>query len=81
MSRGRLIYVIFFLTVALIGTIHLRNSSGRLFSRYFAAKSEQRRLVEELRKKQLQLEQLTTPASVSDILRKNETPAPPVNRR
>jgi hypothetical protein len=81
MSRGRLIYVIFFLTVALIGTIHLRNSSSRLFSRYFAAKSEQRRLVEELRKKQLELEQLITPASVSDILRKNEKPAAPVNRR
>lgn len=77
MSRGRIVYVIFFLTVVLIGTIHLRNSSSRLFSRYFAAKSEQRRLVEELRKKQLELEQLTTPASVSDILRKNEKPTAP----
>lgn len=80
MSRGRLVYVVFFLTVVLIGTIHLRNSSSRLFSRYFSAKSEQRRLVEELRKKQLELEQLTTPASVSDILRKNEKSTAPGTR-
>ncbi len=81
MSRGRLIYVVFFLTVVLIGTIHLRNSSSRQFSRYFEAKAEQRRLVQELRKKQLELEQMTTPGSVSDILRKNEKPAPTGNRR
>jgi hypothetical protein len=81
MSRGRLIYVIFYLTIVLIGTIHLRNSSGRLFSRIFLAKAEQRRLVQELRKSQLELEQLITPGNVSDILHKNDPPPAPGRNR
>ncbi len=81
MSRGRLIFAVFYFTVVLIGTIHLRNSSSRLFSRYREAKLEQGRLIQELRKKQLLLEGMMTPGSISDILEKTEAVPPKTPRR
>lgn len=65
-SRTRYRTVIFFLTFALILTIHLRISSARLFHQYRLAKVEQDRLVQQLWQKQLEWEGLVHPNDVSD---------------
>ena len=64
-SRSRLIFVVFYVTAVLIGVVHLRTASRRLFHGYREAKVEQKRLVERLRSRQLELEHLVNPATVA----------------
>jgi len=65
LSRVRLIYVVFYVTVVLLGTVHLRTAMRRVFHRYRRAEVEQRQLVEQLRCVQLELEGLLSPAAVA----------------
>ncbi len=64
-SRARLIFVVFFVAAVLVGTVHLRTATRRVFHRYRRAKVEQRQLVEQLRNVQLELEGLFSPAVVA----------------
>ena len=63
-SRARLRYVIFFLTAALVITIHIRTSTSRLFHCIRLEQVRQERLCRDLRLKQIELEALIQPASV-----------------
>jgi hypothetical protein len=72
-SRARLRFIIFFLTAALILTIHLRTSASRLFHRARLAQVQQNQLTQELWKKQLELEGLVQPQRVLEHL--SEEPA------
>ncbi len=73
-SRARLRFIIFFLTAALILTIHLRTSASRLFHQARLAQVQQDQLTQQLWKKQLELEGLTQPQRVLERL-SEETPS------
>ncbi len=70
MSRPRLIFIVFFLTAVLIATVHLRTSSSRIFYRGRRAFVVQGNLKLKLGEKQLRLEQLITPGSISESVDK-----------
>ena len=72
-SRSRIRFLIFFLTAALILTIHLRMSASRLFNQYRLAEVQQDRLKQQLWQKQLELEGLIQPRQVQRQL--SEEPA------
>jgi hypothetical protein len=78
-SRARLRFIIFFLTAALILTIHLRTSASRLFHRARLAQVQQNQKTQQLWKKQLELESLTQPQAVMKHLSEepvSEEPTP-----
>jgi hypothetical protein len=78
-SRARLRFIIFFLTAALILTIHLRTSASRLFHRARLAQVQQNQMTQQLWKKQLELESLTQPQAVMKHLSEepvSEEPTP-----
>lgn len=60
-SRGRLRFVIFFITAALIVTIQLRVAASGIFNQYRREQVRQERLRQELWQKQLELECLIQP--------------------
>lgn len=64
MLRLRLIYVILFVSAMLIGTVHLRVSTSRVFFQYRKAYVEHFRLKQQLWQKQIVLETLITPKTV-----------------
>jgi hypothetical protein len=64
MSRGRLIFMIFALTCVLLGTVHLRISSSRLFYRYRKEFVKHKRLKRTLWHKQLEVERALSPVMV-----------------
>lgn len=64
MSRSRFIFVIFYVTAALILTVHLRIDSARAFNQCRGAYVEQGRLKQQLWQKQLELESLINPESI-----------------
>ena len=70
-SRFRLVFVVFYLTAVLIFTIYLRNANNRIFYALCQRTAEQGRLKQELGNKQLRLENLINPASVSHHLDRN----------
>ncbi len=70
MSRSRLIFVVFLLTVVLIGAVHLRVSSSRVFYRYRRALVVQDNLRLQLGNKQLKLEHLLNPNVISEQIEK-----------
>ncbi|HPD47903.1 MAG TPA: hypothetical protein P5279_14850 [Anaerohalosphaeraceae bacterium] len=70
MSRARLIFIIFFLTAVLIGTVHLRVSASRVFFRCRKAIVEQDNLRLQLGRKQLALEELLNPSIISEHIKK-----------
>lgn len=70
MSRSRLIFVVFLLTVMLIGAVHLRVSSSRVFYRYRKALVVQDNLRLQLGNKQLKLEHLLNPNVISEQIEK-----------
>ena len=67
-SRLRFAFVIFFLAGTLILGVYLKNDEHRVFYQLRRYKIEQTRLQQELRQKQLRVEALTNPASVSERL-------------
>lgn len=73
-SRARLRFIIFFLTAAVILTIHLRMSASRLFHSYRLAQVQQERLRQQLWRKQLELEGLMQPQRIYQQLSEEPTP-------
>lgn len=65
MSRGRFVYIVFFLTAALVFTVHLRTSSVRLFNQYRSAMVEKNIITQQLWQKQLRFESLINPAGLT----------------
>jgi hypothetical protein len=55
----------FFLTAALVFTVHLRTSSVRLFNQYRAAMVEQNYITQQLWQQQLRFESLINPAGLT----------------
>lgn len=73
-SRARLRFIIFFLTAALILTIHLRISASRLFHQARLAQVQQDQQIQQLWQKQIELEGLIQPQQVLDRLSEEQTP-------
>jgi len=71
MSRSRLIFIIFFLTIVLIGTVHLRVSASRIFYRSRKAVVLQENLKRQLGQRRLRLEMKISPAAVLETVEKN----------
>jgi len=61
----RLVYVAFFFTSVMLFAAYLRNTNDRIFYKICAARVSQNRLKQQLAGKQLRLETLINPASVS----------------
>jgi len=72
MSRGRFIYIVFFITASLVFTVHLRTSSVRLFNQYRSAMVEQKQLTQQLWQQQLHFESLINPAGLMPPEVKNQ---------
>ncbi len=64
-SRLGLVLVIFFFAATLIVSVFLRDSNHRVFYTLQRYKVEQRRLQQDLWQKQLRVESLINPASIS----------------
>jgi len=73
-SRARLRFILFFLTAALVVTVHLRMSASRLFHQYRLAQVEQTQLRRQLWHKQLELEGLIQPQQVYEQLSEEASP-------
>jgi hypothetical protein len=61
----RLVFVAFFFTSVLLFTAYLRNANDRTFYKINAARVAQNRIRQQLAIKQLRLENMINPASVS----------------
>ncbi len=74
MSRSRLIFVVFHLTIVLIGAVHLRVSASRVFNQWCKAHVAQDNLKLQLGGKQLKLEHLLNPSVISERIEKEPDP-------
>ena len=74
MSRSRLIFVVFLLTIVLIGAVHLRISARRVFYRWRIAQVARNNLKLQLGDKQLKLEHLLNPSVISERIEKEHDP-------
>lgn len=72
MSRGRVRFVIFFITASLIVTIQLRIGAASLFNQYRMEKVRQDRLRQQLWQKQLELECLIGPQQILQSVGREE---------
>ena len=61
----RLVFVAFYFTSVMLFAAYLRNANDRTFYKICAARVSQNRLKQQLTGKQLRLENLISPASVS----------------
>lgn len=68
MTRSRLVFIVFFLTALLLLIVQLRISSARIFFSYRTEYVRQKRLMQQLWRKQIYLEKLINP----DIILANE---------
>ena len=68
MSHFRYVFVVFCLTAALITAVYLRSVNNRLFYQLCLCNAERDRLKQDLGAKQLRLESLINPASLSQRL-------------
>ena len=66
-------YIVFFLTAALVFAVHLRTSSVRLFNQYRSSMVEQNYITQQLWQQQLRFESLISPAGLTP-------PAQPMQR-
>lgn len=74
MSRSRLIFVVFYFTVVLIGAVHLRGSARRVYNQWCIANVAQNNLKLQLGDKQLKLEYLLNPSVISEQIEKEPDP-------
>jgi len=58
------VFVVFFVTAALIGAVSLRNANNCVFYKLCTVSAEQSRLRQQLWQKQLQWEALTNPGAI-----------------
>jgi len=70
--KFRFCLVAFYFTAVLIFTVYLRSANNRIFNKVCTVNTEQGRLTQQLRQKQLQLEDLINPAAVSQRLNGSE---------
>jgi hypothetical protein len=70
--KFRFCLVVFYFTAVLIFTVYLRSANNRIFNKLCTINTEQGRLEQQLRQKQLQLENLINPAAVSQRLNGSE---------
>jgi len=70
--RFRFVFVVFYFTAVLIFTVYLRSADNRIFNKLCTYEAEQGQLEQQLRQKQLQLEDLINPAAVSRRLNGSE---------
>ena len=70
--RFRFVFVVFYFTAVLIFAVYLRSANNRIFNKLSTISIEQGRLEQQLRQKQLQLENLINPAAVSERLNGSE---------
>ena len=68
MSHFRFVYVVFCCTAILIVTVYLRSLNNRLFYQLCVCNAEIEQLKQDLGTKQLRLESLINPASLSQRL-------------
>jgi hypothetical protein len=73
MSQFRFVFVVFCFTAVLILAVYLRSANNRVFYELCSYNVEQGRLKQQLGAKQLLLESLINPASVSQHLDKLKT--------
>ena len=73
-SEFCLVFVIFCVTAILIFTVYLHSVNNRIFYELYICKAEQGRLKQQLGIKQLQLESLINPASISRHLDDSGSP-------
>ena len=62
----RLVFVAFFFTSVMLFAASVRNANDRIFYKIMAARLSQNRVKQQLAAKQLRLENLINPASVSE---------------
>ena len=74
MSRSRLIFVVFYFTVVLIGAVHLRVSASRVYNQWYKTQNVQDNLKLQLGGKQLKLERLLNPSVISERIEKETEP-------
>jgi hypothetical protein len=74
MSRLSFTITIFWLTAILIAAVLLRNSSDQMFYRLWSLGRTEKILKQQLWQKQLRLENLTSPATVSRKLTQTDDP-------
>jgi hypothetical protein len=74
MSHFRFVFVVFCLTTVLIVAVYLRSVNNRLFYQLCMCNAERDHLKQELGAKQLRLESLINPASLSERLGLNQSP-------
>jgi hypothetical protein len=67
-TRFRFVFIVFYLTAVLILTVYLRSASNRIFHKLYSISIRQNRLKQQLGNKQLRLENLINPVSVSQRL-------------
>ena len=67
-SQFRIVFIVFFVTAILIFTAYLHSVNNRIFYELCTCEAQQSRLKQQLGIKQLQLESLINPASVSERL-------------
>ncbi|MHC4462194.1 MAG: hypothetical protein ACYS6W_10875 [Planctomycetota bacterium] len=70
--RFRFVFIVFYFTAVLIFTVYLRSADNRIFNKLYTYEAEQGRLEQQLRQKQLQLEDLINPAAVSQRVNGSE---------
>jgi hypothetical protein len=64
----RFVFVVFYFTAVLIFAVYLRSANNRIFNKLYTLEAEQSWLIQELTRKQLQVESLINPAAVSERL-------------
>lgn len=67
-SRFCFVFVVFYFTAVLLFTVYLRSADNRTFYKLCTTGVEQTRLKQQLWQKQLQLESLINPATISERL-------------
>lgn len=68
MSRIRFVYAVFCFTAILIFAVYLRSANNRIFYQLCVQKAGQKRLNDELRRKELRLQGMINPTVVSERL-------------
>ncbi|TFG47921.1 MAG: hypothetical protein E4H40_05570 [Candidatus Brocadiia bacterium] len=68
-SLFRYVYVAFVITTVLIYTVYLRGSINRMTYRLSVRMTEENRLKQDLRQKQLRLESMINPVAISERMK------------
>jgi len=73
-SRFCFVFVIFYFTAVLIATVWLRGANNRIFYKLCTINAQQNQLKQQLWQKQLRLENLINPVTVSERLDEEAAP-------